>query len=113
MSVPAGALDPCAEHLCEEHVAYRAEQVGPLWHAAYEQARHTCTWLAAERTRQPLLGAGACWGLAALTESYRLEFGGASVIEGAAIIDPPQLDGLAKLQDSGMPLFTLVNFAGH
>ena len=42
-----------------------------------------------------------------------LEKLGASVIEGAAIVDLPELGGSAKLRASGMPLFTLVNFAGH
>jgi adenine phosphoribosyltransferase len=42
-----------------------------------------------------------------------LEKLGATVIEGAAIVDLPELGGSAKLRASGMPLFTLVNFAGH
>ena len=42
-----------------------------------------------------------------------LERLGAQVIEGAAIVDLPELGGSAKLRDSGLPLFTLVDFAGH
>ena len=42
-----------------------------------------------------------------------LEKLGASVIEGAAIVDLPELGGSARLRESGLPLFTLVNFAGH
>jgi adenine phosphoribosyltransferase len=38
---------------------------------------------------------------------------GASVIEGAAIVDLPELGGSAKLRAAGLPLFTLVDFAGH
>ena len=38
---------------------------------------------------------------------------GAQVIEGAAIVDLPELGGSAKLRDAGLPLFTLVNFEGH
>ena len=38
---------------------------------------------------------------------------GAEVIEGAAIVDLPELGGSAKLRQSGLPLFTLVDFAGH
>jgi adenine phosphoribosyltransferase len=38
---------------------------------------------------------------------------GATVIEGAAIVDLPELGGSAKLQAAGLPLFTLVDFAGH
>jgi len=38
---------------------------------------------------------------------------GASVIEGAAIVDLPELGGSARLRESGLPLFTLVDFAGH
>jgi len=38
---------------------------------------------------------------------------GAQVIEGAAIVDLPELQGSAKLRASGLPLFTLVDFQGH
>jgi adenine phosphoribosyltransferase len=38
---------------------------------------------------------------------------GAHVIEGAAIVDLPELGGSAKLRSAGLPLFTLVDFAGH
>jgi adenine phosphoribosyltransferase len=42
-----------------------------------------------------------------------LEKLGASVIEGAAIVDLPELGGSKLLRDAGLPLFTLVDFAGH
>jgi adenine phosphoribosyltransferase len=42
-----------------------------------------------------------------------LEKLGAEVIEGAAIVDLPELGGSDKLRAAGLPLFTLVNFAGH
>ena len=42
-----------------------------------------------------------------------LERLGGTVIEGAAIVDLPELGGSAKLRASGLPLFTLVDFAGH
>jgi adenine phosphoribosyltransferase len=42
-----------------------------------------------------------------------LEKLGATVIEGAAIVDLPQLQGSAKLKTAGLPLFTLLDFAGH
>ncbi len=42
-----------------------------------------------------------------------LERLGAQVIEGAAIVDLPELQGSARLRDAGLPLFTLVDFAGH
>jgi len=42
-----------------------------------------------------------------------LEKLGATVIEGAAIVDLPELGGSARLKESGLPLFTLVDFAGH
>ena len=42
-----------------------------------------------------------------------LERLGARVIEGAAIVDLPELGGSAKLRDAGLPLFTLVDFEGH
>ena len=38
---------------------------------------------------------------------------GAIVVEGAAIVDLPELGGSQRLQESGLPLFTLVDFAGH
>jgi adenine phosphoribosyltransferase len=38
---------------------------------------------------------------------------GAQVVEGAAIVDLPELQGSAKLRTAGLPLFTLVDFAGH
>ena len=41
-----------------------------------------------------------------------LEKLGASVIEGAAIVNLPELGGAQRLLDSGLPLFTLVDFAG-
>ena len=37
----------------------------------------------------------------------------ARVIEGAAIVDLPELGGSARLRDSGLELFTLVDFEGH
>jgi adenine phosphoribosyltransferase len=42
-----------------------------------------------------------------------LEQLGATVIEGAAIVDLPELGGSEKIRASGLPLFTLVDFAGH
>ena len=42
-----------------------------------------------------------------------LEKLGAHVIEGAAIVDLPELGGSQRLRDSGLSLFTLVDFAGH
>jgi adenine phosphoribosyltransferase len=42
-----------------------------------------------------------------------LERLGAQVIEGAAIVDLPELGGSQKLREAGLPLFTLVDFAGH
>ena len=42
-----------------------------------------------------------------------LERQGATVMEGAAIVDLPELGGSQKLRDSGLALFTLVDFAGH
>ena len=42
-----------------------------------------------------------------------LEKLGATVMEGAAIVDLPELGGSAKLRASGLPLFTLVDFDGH
>jgi adenine phosphoribosyltransferase len=42
-----------------------------------------------------------------------LEKLGAEVMEGAAIVDLPELGGSQKLKESGLKLFTLVDFAGH
>ncbi len=42
-----------------------------------------------------------------------LEQLGATVMEGAAIVDLPDLGGARKLRDSGLPLFTLLEFDGH
>ena len=42
-----------------------------------------------------------------------LERLGAHVMEGAAIVDLPELGGSQRLRDAGLPLFTLVDFAGH
>ena len=42
-----------------------------------------------------------------------LERLGAQVIEGAAIVDLPELGGSQRLREAGLPLFTLVDFAGH
>jgi adenine phosphoribosyltransferase len=41
-----------------------------------------------------------------------LEKLGAYVMEGAAIVDLPELGGSTKIRASGLPLFTLVDFAG-
>lgn len=42
-----------------------------------------------------------------------LERLGATVMEGAAIVDLPELGGSAHLRASGLPLWTLVDFSGH
>ena len=42
-----------------------------------------------------------------------LEKLGATVLEGAAIVDLPELGGSQKLTDAGLKLFTLLDFAGH
>ena len=42
-----------------------------------------------------------------------LEKLGATVMEGAAIVDLPELNGSAKLKAAGLPLFTLVDYSGH
>jgi adenine phosphoribosyltransferase len=42
-----------------------------------------------------------------------LERLGAQVIEGAAIVELPELLGAARLRQSGLPVFTLVSFDGH
>jgi adenine phosphoribosyltransferase len=38
---------------------------------------------------------------------------GTQVIEGAAIVDLPELNGSQRLRAAGLPLFTLVDFSGH
>ncbi|MFO0458900.1 MAG: adenine phosphoribosyltransferase [Burkholderiales bacterium] len=38
---------------------------------------------------------------------------GGTVLEGAAIVDLPELGGSRRLRDAGLPLFTLVDFEGH
>jgi adenine phosphoribosyltransferase len=42
-----------------------------------------------------------------------LERLGAVVVEGAAIVDLPELGGSKKIRDSGLKLHTVVNFEGH
>ncbi len=42
-----------------------------------------------------------------------LEKLGAQVMEGAAIVDLPELGGSVRLREAGLPLFTLLDFAGH
>ncbi|WP_293660813.1 adenine phosphoribosyltransferase [Rhodoferax sp. OV413] len=42
-----------------------------------------------------------------------LERQGAVVMEGAAIVDLPELGGSEKLRAAGLQLFTLLDFAGH
>lgn len=42
-----------------------------------------------------------------------LEKLGATVTEGAAIVDLPELGGSARLKAAGLPLFTLLDLAGH
>ena len=42
-----------------------------------------------------------------------LEKLGAHVMEGAAIVDLPELGGSDRLRASGLSLFTLVDFSGH
>ena len=42
-----------------------------------------------------------------------LERLGATVVEGAAIVDLPELGGSARLRESGLEVFTLVDFDGH
>ena len=42
-----------------------------------------------------------------------LEKLGATVTEGAGIVDLPELKGSRKLRESGLALFTLVDFEGH
>jgi len=38
---------------------------------------------------------------------------GAEIVECAAIVDLPELGGSRRILDAGLPLFTLVDFAGH
>ncbi len=42
-----------------------------------------------------------------------LERLGATVVEGAAIVDLPELGGSQLLIDGGLPLFTVCRFDGH
>lgn len=42
-----------------------------------------------------------------------LEKLGAQVMEGAAIVDLPELGGSGKLKVAGLPIFTLIDFSGH
>jgi adenine phosphoribosyltransferase len=42
-----------------------------------------------------------------------LEKLGGIVVEGAAIVDLPELGGSQRLRASGLSLFTLVDFEGH
>lgn len=42
-----------------------------------------------------------------------LEKLGAQVVEGAAIVDLPELGGSARLREAGLALFTLLDFADH
>jgi adenine phosphoribosyltransferase len=42
-----------------------------------------------------------------------LERLGATVIEGAAIVELPELGGSTRLRDSGLAIFTLADFEGH
>jgi len=42
-----------------------------------------------------------------------LEKLGATVMEGAAIVALPELGGVQRLHEAGLPLFTLVSFEGH
>lgn len=42
-----------------------------------------------------------------------LEKLGATVMEGAAIVNLPELGGAPKLQAAGLSLFTLIDFSGH
>ncbi len=42
-----------------------------------------------------------------------LERLGATVVEGAAIVDLPELGGSRLLIEGGLPLFTVCNFGGH
>jgi adenine phosphoribosyltransferase len=42
-----------------------------------------------------------------------LEKLGATVLEGAAIVDLPELGGSERIRATGLKLFTLVSFEGH
>jgi adenine phosphoribosyltransferase len=42
-----------------------------------------------------------------------LERLGAVVVEGAAIVDLPDLGGSKLLRENGLPLYTVAEFAGH
>ena len=42
-----------------------------------------------------------------------LERLGATVTEGAVIVDLPELGGSQRLRDSGLTIFNLVDFDGH
>jgi adenine phosphoribosyltransferase len=42
-----------------------------------------------------------------------LERLGAQVIEGAVIVDLPELGGSTLLRSAGLPLFTVTDFSGH
>ncbi|AIO67313.1 adenine phosphoribosyltransferase domain protein [Burkholderia oklahomensis] len=42
-----------------------------------------------------------------------LERLGAVVVEGAAIVDLPDLGGSALLREAGLPLYTVTEFPGH
>ncbi|KVE26982.1 adenine phosphoribosyltransferase [Burkholderia singularis] len=42
-----------------------------------------------------------------------LERLGAQVVEGAAIVDLPDLGGSARLRGAGLPLYTVTEFSGH
>lgn len=42
-----------------------------------------------------------------------LEKLGATVSEGAAIVDLPELGGSAKLREGGLAVFTFVHYEGH
>jgi adenine phosphoribosyltransferase len=42
-----------------------------------------------------------------------LEKLGAHVMEGAAIVDLPELQGSSRLREAGLTVFTLVDFEGH
>ena len=44
---------------------------------------------------------------------WRLERLGAQVIEGAAIVDLPELGGSKRLREGGLKVFSLVDFEGH
>jgi adenine phosphoribosyltransferase len=44
---------------------------------------------------------------------HLLEKLGATVLEGAAIVDLPELGGSRRLREAGLALFTLVDYEGH